>query len=195
MNPDGSHLRRLVSPGVAPVWSADGTSLYFTLPVTSSNPAGAGLYRMVEGGSPIRVRTDVRNTIGSDGKTWYFSGVQLVDGLPHLEITAAEQEDGPRRLLARVASSRIPFWQLFIPTLSPDGKWIAQPLTDGFTTNIFALSTSTGEWRQITDFGDRSTFIARSVSWSSDGRSVFAAVAEGDSDIVLLDGLLTAGRN
>jgi hypothetical protein len=64
------------------------------------------------------------------------------------------------------------------------------PLTHGFTTNIWALSTRTGAWRQVTDFGDRATFIARRVSWSSDGRSILAAVAEGDADIVLLKGLL-----
>ena len=81
------------------------------------------------------------------------------------------------------------------PTLSPDGKWIAQALTDGFSTNIWALSTSTGEWRKITDFAGRPTFIARRVSWSSDGRSVLAAIAEGDADIVLLDGLANAGRD
>jgi hypothetical protein len=50
------------------------------------------------------------------------------------------------------------------------------------------------EWRQITDFGDRTTFIARRVSWSSDGRSILAAVGDGDSDIVLLDGLTNVGR-
>jgi hypothetical protein len=50
------------------------------------------------------------------------------------------------------------------------------------------------EWRQITDFGERATFIARRVSWSSDGRYILAAVAEGDSDIVLLEGLTNAGR-
>jgi hypothetical protein len=48
--------------------------------------------------------------------------------------------------------------------------------------------------RQITEFGDRATFIARRVSWSSDGRSILAAVAEGDSDIVLLEGLTNVGR-
>ena len=53
-----------------------------------------------------------------------------------------------------------------------------------------ALVIDSGEWRQITDFGDRPTFIARRVSWSSDGRSIFAAVGEGDSDVVLLEGLL-----
>ena len=87
-----------------------------------------------------------------------------------------------------------PIWQIVNPALSPDGKWLAQALTDGFTTNVWALSIATGEWRQITDFGERATFIARRVSWSSDGRSILAAVAEGDSDIVMLEGLTNVGR-
>ena len=43
--------------------------------------------------------------------------------------------------------------------------------------------------RQITDFGRRAILIARTVSWSSDSRSVYAAVAEMDADIVLLEGI------
>jgi hypothetical protein len=64
------------------------------------------------------------------------------------------------------------------------------PLTDGVTTNIWALSSANGEWRQVTDFGDRPIFIARRVSWSADGSAILAAVGEGDTDIVLLDGLI-----
>ena len=72
---------------------------------------------------------------------------------------------------------------------------MARPaLTDGLTTNLWTLSTETGEWRQITYFGDRTTFIARRVSWSSDGQSILAAVGDGDSDIVLLEGLTNVGR-
>jgi hypothetical protein len=56
------------------------------------------------------------------------------------------------------------------------------------------LSTATRTWRPITDFGDRRTFIARRVSWSSDGQSLLAAVGEGDADIVLLEGLLNTRR-
>ena len=37
---------------------------------------------------------------------------------------------------------------------------------------------------------DRATFIARRVSWSSDGRAILASVGEGDADIVLLEGLI-----
>ena len=73
---------------------------------------------------------------------------------------------------------------------SADGRWLALPLTDGFTTNIWAVSTANGEWRQVTDFGDRAIFIARKVAWSPDGRHVLAAIGEGDADVVLLDGLI-----
>ena len=81
-------------------------------------------------------------------------------------------------------------------TLEPAGDVPrqAQALTDGFTTNLWTLSTKSGEWRQVTDFGDRATFIARRVSWSSDGGSILAAIGEGDADVVLLDGLISAPR-
>jgi len=51
------------------------------------------------------------------------------------------------------------------------------------------LGALDSEWRMASDsdFGDRVAFIARRVSWSSDGRSILAAVAEGDSNIVLLE--------
>jgi uncharacterized protein YciW len=52
------------------------------------------------------------------------------------------------------------------------------------------MSTEDGRLQQVTDFGDRAIFIARRVSWSSDGKSILAAVGEGDADIVLLDGLI-----
>ena len=111
----------------------------------------------------------------------------LTDGSPGFEIHAATPEDAPSRVLARIPVSRAPQWQIVNPALSPDGASLAMPLTDGVTTNIWTLSTSTGEWRQITEFGDRPTFIARRVSWSSDGRSILAALGEGDADIVVFE--------
>jgi transposase len=41
----------------------------------------------------------------------------------------------------------------------------------------------------------RQELLRMSVSWSSDGRYILAAVAEGDSDIVLLEGLTNIGRD
>ena len=80
-------------------------------------------------------------------------------------------------------------WQLFHPVISPDGLWLALPLTDGVTTNIWGISTRDGSFRALTDFGQRPTFIVRRVSWSSDGRAIYAALGEGDADVVSLAGL------
>ena len=193
---DGSNLRNVANPGLGPAWSPDGRWLYYS---TWEGAAATDVVLKkvpVDGGMAVTVRTErIRNVIGLHGNTLYYAVERpLVDGTPEFEILAATPEDAPFRVLARIPGSRVPIWQIVNPTLSPDGKWLAQALTDGVTTNIWALSTMTGEWRQITDFGGRATFIARRVSWSSDGRSILAAVAEGDSDIVLLEGLTNVGR-
>jgi hypothetical protein len=44
--------------------------------------------------------------------------------------------------------------------------------------------------RPVTDFGERSVHIVRQVSWSPDSRHVYAAVADTDADIILLEGIL-----
>ena len=44
--------------------------------------------------------------------------------------------------------------------------------------------------RPVTEFGRRATLIARRLSWSPDGQSLYAAVADLDADVVLLDGLI-----
>ena len=190
VSPDGSNLRSAVNPGLGPAWSPDGKWL---TNATRGSASPDIVMRKIrpEGGEPLTVTTErLRNVIGSDGTTVDHTFERpLVDGRPEFEIRAASPENAPFRVLARISASRVPIWQIVNPSLSPDGTNVGPALTDRQTTNLWALSTKTGQWRQISDFGDRTTFIARRVSWSSDGRSILAALGEGDSDIVLLDGL------
>jgi Tol biopolymer transport system component len=187
VDPDGRNLRNIAKHGLGVAWSPDGRWLYY-----AETAAGVLDRVRVTGGAPVRVRNEpTRNVIGVHGTTLYYTVERaLLDGRPQIEIRAATPENGPSRALALIAASRIPGWQIVNPSISPDGEWLAIPLTDGYTTNIWALSTRNGTWRQVTDFGDRATFIARRVSWSSDGRAILAAVGDGDADIVLFEGLL-----
>jgi Tol biopolymer transport system component len=182
LNPDGGNLRNLTARGLGMTWSPDARWVYYA-------DSGA-LYKVpTTGGSQVRVRSGpARNVVGAHGTTLYFMVDRtLTDGSSGFEIHAATPEDAPSRVIARIHASRAPQWQIINPALSPDGQSLAMPLTDGATTNIWTLSTSTGQWRQITDFGGRPIFIARRVSWSSDGRSILAAIGEGDADIVVFE--------
>ena len=122
--------------------------------------------------------------VSSDGSTIYYAPSQARLN----EIFRARPESGPGQLLARYAPSRIPL----LPTgsaLSPDDHWLAVPLKDAGTTNLWTISTADGSFRQITDF-NRPTLIAREVSWSPDGKFIYAAVVDIDADIMLFDGML-----
>ena len=106
-----------------------------------------------------------------------------------LELRAASPEDGPSRLLARIPANRhSELGTRAQPETSPDGRWLVLPLRDGETTNLWAISTADGTLRQLTSYS-RTVYIGRRVSWSPDGRSVYAAVGEPEADIVLLEGL------
>jgi Tol biopolymer transport system component len=145
------------------------------------------------GPPPIEVRREISNgpAISPDGSTLYYAKLlEPVNGLWDYEIRAAQPDSGPSRLLAPISGHRVPSWQGLQPVVSPDGRWLSLTLNDKFGTNLWLLSTSDGKMHPITDFGDRRIFIARRVAWSSDNKFIYAAVGEGDSDIVLFDGLL-----
>ena len=99
--------------------------------------------------------------------------------------------DGSIETLANITGSRVPvLHMLFAPNLSPSGDWLAFPLIDGATTNIWAVPTRGGALRPLTDFGTRTTLIARSVAWAHDSQSIYGAVADIETDVVLFDGLI-----
>ena len=188
VNADGSNSRLLMRDAGFATWSPDGKWLYYY-----DYPTGKYLRKVsVDGGPPVIVRSDnaSRPALAPDGATLYYVvELPVVTGGSDLELRVAKPEDGPSRVLTRIPVRRTTSWQVFQPIISPDGKWLAFVLLDGTASNLWAISTSTGALRQLTDFGAEPTFIARRASWSADGRFLFAAVGRGDSDVVLLEGL------
>ena len=194
LRPDGSDLRLSIPQGTWGAWSSDSKWLYYSESVPAPTTGAFRLLKIpVDGGTPILVRSD--NARGPapapDGSTlYYIVPQQNLNGSLDYEVRVARPENGPSSLLVRISGQRLPLWQGCHPVLSRDGKWLVMPLDDALGTNIWTASTADGKLRQITDFGERRTFIARRISWSSDGKWVFAAVGEGDADIVQMDGLL-----
>ena len=195
VRPDGRDLHVLRSDAAWAAWSHDARWIYFTSSLNTS--AGVEALRLskvgVDGGEPVVVRPELALSPAPspDGSALYFIvPLESVNGVNDFDVRVASPESAPSRLLARIPGVQVPAWQGEQPVLSPDGQWLALLLNDRLGTNIWLLSTRDGALKRVTDFGDRRTFIPRRVSWSADGRYLYAPVAEGDADIVALDGLL-----
>lgn len=190
VHPDGSGLRQLV-PEIDgyPTWANDARWIYFT----KSENGILKLWKIgVEGGTPTLIRADnaIIGALSPDGLSLYYLQPQMNgSGTPDYDVRVASPENGPTRVLARISGTRAPRWQILQPTISHNGQWLALPLTDGATTNLFLMSTIDGSLRPVTDFGSRKTFIVRRVSWSSDDLFLFAAIADGDADVIRMDGI------
>ena len=187
IRPDGSDNKRIVPLGLSPQWSRDSQWLYYV--EESHRPIKRVDVRT--GATETVHKEPARNVIGVHAGTVYY-GIDraLVDGRKEFDLRAAPIGEGQSRLVTTLPTAQTPDWQIINPALSPDGLRLAVPLTDGFTTNIWTISTDNGQRKErVTNFGDSAIFISRQLAWSMDGKSVLAAIGEGDADIVLLDGL------
>ncbi|MCA1652117.1 MAG: protein kinase, partial [Acidobacteria bacterium] len=158
INRDGSGLRQLIPLGSGANWSADGRWVYYF-----RNIANAVCIEKtaIEGGPAISVRCENARAPAptADGSALYFvNPLTKTNGIVDHEIRRARPENGPSEVLVRVAGSRVPVnRRLLVPVLSPDGKWLTMPLTDGTSSNIWVLPTEGGAMRPLTDFSGRST--------------------------------------
>lgn len=184
VNGDGSNAHKVLDGGGWACWSPDGKWLYLSPPTAKGfridkiRPDGTDLRPVQpDGGGPA---------VAADGTLYYVVTRAGVNGFSDMEIHVAKPDNGPNKTLTRLAGSRLSSSLLMQPVLSPDGKFLVVLLMDGPTTNMWTVATDNGSLRPVTDFGHQATLIARRVSWSSDGKSIYAAVGKGEADIVLL---------
>ena len=160
-------------------------SNHTTLEVSYLRQPGGGIFQVSAEGRVLA-------TVDTKGRT-VEAGYSLVDIPPnsrHFEIRVARPESGPSEVVGQVSGSRVPNGPAYIQVyLSPDGKWLASPLLDGTTTNVWALSTAGRGWRKLTDFGSRNVDIRRRIGWSKDGKHMYVCMSDVDADIVMLTGL------
>ena len=187
---DGSDTRDLGINGSWTCWSSDGQWLYFS-------HVENGIYRLSKvkatGGAVVRVRDDNASgcQVSPDGSALYYAKILTqAAGAWDYELRRASPEGGESTVIGTVRGARVPTGAFnFHALLSPDEQWLAMPLIDGSTTNLWGLSTRSGQWRKLTDFGSRNVVIARRIAWANDSRSIYASVSDVDSDIVMLAGL------
>jgi Tol biopolymer transport system component len=187
VNSDGTEQHLLVA-GAGASWSHDGEWLYYITAATLNSATEQCTHKIhIDSKQSVPVRCGAAGlVVTSDGTTAYFSPSSYREG----EVWKATPVDtGAPEPLVTNLKARIPVWPHQYD-LSSDDRWLAAPLKDHGTTNLWIISTEDGSLRQVTDFQQRSTTIGRQVSWSTDNKYIFAALVETDADIVLLEGAL-----
>jgi Tol biopolymer transport system component len=188
MDPDGSNVRLLSPGGGWACWSSDGKWLYLSPP--SDNGFRIEKFAMAGDSTPVPVQKDGQKpAVAPDGTLYFVVNLPARNGVSDMEIRKANPETGEATVLTRIPGALLSIGVLMQPVVSPDGKWLALILSNGPATNIWAQPTSGGPMRPITDFGNQATFISRRVSWSSNGKYIYAAAGKGESDVVLLRNL------
>jgi Tol biopolymer transport system component len=191
VNADGRNQREVVPRGLSACWSPDAAWLYYS-PMDDNE--GWRIEKVPSrGGPPVIVRTDTEVHAPAAGRSalYYAKRAASEVGGWAWEFRRASPEDGPSQVLTCVSGSRMPVARHFATTsLSRDERFLALPMIVGATGTIGVMPIEGGTFTPVIDFGDRASLIARQVSWAPDGQSIYAAVADVNTDIVLLDGLI-----
>jgi serine/threonine protein kinase len=185
IRPDGGGLSEIADRAICPGWSLDGKWLYYS---PGNQPPFDIVKIPVRGGPPVRVR-NLSVFVGALPNGGIVSAGRIFETELIWQVTRSMTEDGPGQELLCVPASQLPMPAFVHWSVSPDGQWLAMPLSHGATTNLWVQPISGGRPQQITDFGDRPTIIARQTGWSPDSRRIVAAVVEMDADVVMIDGL------
>jgi dipeptidyl aminopeptidase/acylaminoacyl peptidase len=165
------------------VWSEPNVrSRIFTFPLVDGRPQGAGtpVAPNLAGDAPSRPFGGAEEISWSaDGRTLYFTLRLGGSGEPNstnLDIYAvpADGSGAPVNLTAANLATDT------MPTVSPDGRWLAyaamaRPTYEADRQVLFLRDLRTGQTRALTQAWDRSV---SSISWAPDGRSLYVTAGE-----------------
>ena len=166
---DGSNLRNLAMPGLGMAWSPDGKMAVLRRHVRGCAEEGRGVRRHAGHGA-----------IGADAKrhrpVWQdvvlhgrASARRWTAGVRNPRGHAGGRPVAPARADSRVARASLADRQSFPLTRRTMARACRSPMASRPTSG--RSRRANGEWRQVTDFGDRAIFIARRVSWSARWKS------------------------
>jgi hypothetical protein len=188
--PQGRGHRCLVDRGFAGEWSADGNWVYY-IPIASSSTRTIDKVNL-SSGEVVRVRSGgVHGPVANRDALFFAARVDRAPGAWHWEIRRASPDDAPSEAICEVPAARMPHSPMFVhPRPSPDGTRLALPMLDGPTTNVWIVPLDGNPMRPATDFSDNPVLIVRRIDWSADSTAIYAALAERNADVILLDGLI-----
>ena len=196
VNPDGSNLRQLANPGLGPAWSrTDAGSTTRRAATTRLTRASCSRrYPWMEERHHGHHRTGCAMSSGRTARRSITcsSGRSSTARLSSRSGPRAP-ENGPFRVLARISPSRVPIGRLSIRPCRRTASGWPRPSPRVHDQYLGAVDL---DWRVASDHGfRRSPDVHRPARVLVIRRAfVLAAVAEGDADIVLLDGLLDSRR-
>ena len=149
-----------------PRWSPDANSILYFSPAESGDSQGTIWSIPALGGAPRRVMASIGGAdVSRDGRITSFG---LVDG--HFQLLTSALDGSGVRTIAQSDAGyhRYPRW-------SPDGRWIAYQRGDNVRFDIFVVSATGGEPRQLTQ--DRN--IMSGLAWLPDSSGVVYGSSRG----------------
>jgi Tol biopolymer transport system component len=194
IRPDGTERRLLVDRGIAAAWSPDSQWLYYAAPRSAGSDETCIWKIQIRDRVKQMVRCNaIRPMPGPDGTLFFETLLTSTNGAFDSELRKANPENAEAStLLGRTGSREVSYdSRLSAGTaLSPDGRWLASALLTRATANLWKRPTAGGEKQPVTNFHDNATWIVRQVAWSHDSRFLYAAIANVDTDIISMAGLI-----
>jgi Tol biopolymer transport system component len=183
MDADGGNARQLVAGEISFQSSASPDGKWIVYTARAADSDRANLWKIaIDGGAPVRL-TDLNASLPSvspDGKQIAF---RVVTDDPAAAASPRSLEVIPFDGGQAAKVSELPSMPYRVLQWMPDGRAIAYLDKRGGVSNIWVVSTTGGQPRQLTHFTSDGVFY---FAWSRDGKSLALSRGEQTTDAVLV---------